>query len=282
MKRGEAFARASLFVGVFLLVVTAIMLAWAFCMAGRVAAPQTSISGGSTAGDGGAGAAGAHTVIDWAYWRSVNEDVVAWVEVPGTAVSQPVVQARPADPRRYLACDVYGGWNPFGCAYVDSGCDRGVESRNVVLVGHNISFPPAMFHDLELFHDNAFARSHDVIVLHTPEGTRRYRVAGVDTVPGGEAVKRTAFSDEADFRSYVRERLLACDIVLPAAGEALTPEPCYVSKKGEGALLSLAGVRDPEEPASAAVGVTRMLTLCTCSYFENPADERTLVYAFPE
>ena len=52
--------------------------------------------------------------------------------------------------------------------------------------------------------------------------------------------------------------------------------------EGEGALLSLAGVRESAGAANGVACAPCMLTLCTCSYFENPADERTLVYALSE
>ena len=220
--------------------------------------------------------------VDWAYWKSVNEDVVAWVEVPGTGVSQPVVQADPADPLYYLSHDVYGSWNPFGCPYVDSGCAGGLDSQNVVIVGHNISFPPAIFHDLERFRDDVFASTHDRILLHTPDGTRRYRLAGVETVPGCEAVKRVAFSGDADFRAYLHERLLACDVVLQAADEVLLPQPCYVSVKAGSIVSPHASAHASSMQSGDGAFGKGMLTLCTCSYFENPVDERTLLYALSE
>ncbi|MEI3232096.1 MAG: hypothetical protein V8S24_13235, partial [Gordonibacter pamelaeae] len=36
--------------------------------------------------------------IDWAYWTSVNPDVIGWIEVPGTSIDGPIAQA-PIEPR---------------------------------------------------------------------------------------------------------------------------------------------------------------------------------------
>lgn len=225
----------------------AILIACA--VAAAVAAQVMAGRANPPADPGGAVAASAETgrpanPVDWAYWKGVNPDVVAWIEIPGTSVSLPVVQARADDPAYYLSHDVYGGWNFCGCAYVDAGCPDSIDSRNVVVFGHNITFPPSVFHDLEGYHDQAFAREHRSVLLYTPEEARELDVVGADTIAGWEHVKRVEFRGPADFREYRSERLAECEVRLE-------------SSRSHGNLL----------------------TLCTCSYFLNPANERTLVYA---
>lgn len=186
--------------------------------------------------------------VDWDYWRSVNPDVVGWVTVPGTGIDQPIVQASGSDPERYLAHDVYGGWNYLGCPYLDAGCAEGglLGSRNAVVFGHNIRYGDGgMFAPLSGYVDPAFAAEHREILLQTPAGRRRLSVIAAEYIPGSEQSKRTEFSDERDYRSYVEGRLGGCRVRF---------------------------VEDAE-------GIEQIWTFATCSYNEWPDDERTLVYA---
>lgn len=41
-------------------------------------------------------------------WDSLPAEVVAWVEVPGTGIDEPIVQATPDSPNAYLYRDVFG------------------------------------------------------------------------------------------------------------------------------------------------------------------------------
>ena len=86
--------------GTTILVALAVAFAASLMMASKAANPPPDPYGnaGSEGVDG--------STIDWDYWTHVNPDVVAWIEVPGTAISQPVVQASRDDPTYYLTHDV--------------------------------------------------------------------------------------------------------------------------------------------------------------------------------
>lgn len=210
---------------------------------GRATALETSRASSGNAG-------GSLPFVNWDWWRTVNPDIIGWITIPGTGVDGPVVQARPENPGFYLNHDVFGDWNEFGCAYLDAACaPDGLSSRNVVISGHNMGWSNAVFADLQLFGDEAFANGHRTIAIQTPERTIELETKAVDIIDGGDPIKRVSFSSESDFARYRAERIESADLVL-----------------------------DSNESKSA----TRPLfTFCTCSYVTNPFDERTLVYAAP-
>lgn len=183
--------------------------------------------------------------IDWDYWLAVNPDIVAWIRIPGTGIDLPVAKPPDGDPRRYLSCDVYGKWNLCGCPYVDAACEGGTDARNVIIYGHNLG-DDAMFGSLVNYRDPEWAHEHRTIQLITPAGTRKLEFAGCRTVEGSTEEKRASFANSLEFDRYVEETAAACD------SWGVAPN----------ALQS------------------RLYTLCTCSYISNPANERTLVYAF--
>lgn len=185
--------------------------------------------------------------VNWDYWRTVNGDVVAWICIPGTNVNHPLVQARSNDPQFYLTHDVYGNLNMCGCPYIDADCADGLDSGNVVVYGHNMG-DESMFGQLVEYRDDQWAQEHHDVFVLTPEGTRHLEARGCAVVPGTTERKRCVFDSREDLGRYADAKLGNCQTVIS------------------------------EERGNWE----RLFTLCTCSYFDAPANERTLVYAFEE
>ena len=220
----------------------AVLGLWLFSVYDRaVDVSPSPISGGLAESEEDHGS----TKVDWEYWLSVNPDIVAWVSVPGTDIDYPVVQASADDPTFYLDHDVYRGWNPYGCPYVDAACD-GVGGMSAVVFGHNMGGGfVAMFADFARYSDEAFARSHPTIELQTPNGAMALSVSAVDVIDGSENAKRTDFSSADEMRAWYAQRFEECDVRI-----------------------------SNDENAS------QLFTFVTCSY-TTYANERTLVYAQP-
>ena len=129
---------------------------------------------------------------------------------------------------------------------MDAACEDGINSRNVVVLGHNMG-DGTMLGPLEQYRDEQFAKGHAQAVLYTPESTATLRIMASETIDGTRPVKQTSFANQLDFATYRAATLKRCDVVVDKrCASALSP---------------------------------RLFTLCTCSYFVNPDNERTLVYA---
>lgn len=99
-------------------------------------------------------------------WESLPPEVVAWVEVPGTSIDEPVAQASPDAPNAYLYKDVMGQ-GAYGTPYVD--CECSLDTPFVMVYGHHMSDGSA-FADFASFIDEAYAREHGEIILYQREG----------------------------------------------------------------------------------------------------------------
>lgn len=99
-------------------------------------------------------------------WDSLPPEVVAWVEVPGTEIDVPVVQATPDAPNAYLHIDAMGQ-GAYGTPYID--CECSLESPFVMIYGHHMSDGSA-FADFASFIDEEYAREHSEIILIQREG----------------------------------------------------------------------------------------------------------------
>lgn len=101
--------------------------------------------------------------IDWA---SLPESVVAWIEVPGTSIDEPIVQATPDAPNSYLYVDALGQ-GAYGTPYID--CECTIDSRYVMVYGHHMSDGSA-FADFASFIDEGFAKEHGKIIVYKRTG----------------------------------------------------------------------------------------------------------------
>lgn len=99
-------------------------------------------------------------------WDSLPESVVAWVEVPGTSIDEPIVQATPDAPDYYLRVDALGQ-GAYGTPYID--CECTIDSRFVVVYGHHMS-DGSVFADFASFIDPGYASERSEIIVYKRRG----------------------------------------------------------------------------------------------------------------
>lgn len=185
-----------------------------------------------------------YPLVDWDYWHDMNPSIVGWITIPGTPIDYPIVQADMSDADYYLTHDVYGRVNYCGCPFIDAACDTGANSRNCVVSAHNLGDGGNLqFECIAHYADEAYARSHDRVLLQTPDWKREFSVAFVDVEESNALTMKTSFRDNADFSAWWTQ--CATDANVSLAVETAAPE--------------------------------HVLTLSTCSY--GAPDERTLVFA---
>ena len=102
-------------------------------------------------------------------WDALPDAVVAWVEVPGTAIDEPIVQADSGYPDYYLYADVFGEGG-YGTPYID--CDCSLEGPLTIVYGHHMD-DGSVFADFARFSDRDYAMGHREIVVYLREGNRK-------------------------------------------------------------------------------------------------------------
>ena len=77
-------------------------------------------------------------VVDWAALAEESEDIVAWIYIPGTDISYPVVQGETND--QYLRALPDGTWNNSGSIMLDSDQTApGMVGQQTTVYGHHMS-----------------------------------------------------------------------------------------------------------------------------------------------
>lgn len=173
---------------------------------------MTSLVESILEGSGEGSGDGEGPAIDWA---SIPETVVAWVEVPGTSIDEPIAQATSDSPNRYLYVDALGR-GAYGTPYLDWECTPG--SGFSIAYGHHMD-DGGVFADFARFIDRGYAEEHRSILVHAREGaeTRELRVVAVDVVDASNERLQVAFADDDERAAYLDQRIFGSDLVLEEA-----------------------------------------------------------------
>ncbi|MGI6054880.1 MAG: class B sortase [Clostridium sp.] len=171
-----------------------------------------------------------------------NADVKAWLEIPGTGISYPVVQA--ADNETYLHRDFHGDENAAGSIFLDYASDPDCKGAHSVFYGHHMR-NGSMFAELVRFKEKDYFEDHREITLYLPEETLYLRTIGTVVSDSSGVRRRTDFASKEELTAYA---------------EVMT-ENCLFREL-------------PEEE------IESLYSFVTCSYeFE---DARTILYAVRE
>ena len=123
----------------------------------------------------------AHSVVDSGIdleaCLAQNKDFVAWLSIPGTVISYPVV--RSDDSEYYLSHLFSGKKSKLGCLFSLKSSDYRQPSQNIVIYGHHLSHSDAMFSTLIDYKQEAYYAEHSVITLDSIYGRRSYRIFAV-------------------------------------------------------------------------------------------------------
>ncbi|MED9903419.1 MAG: class B sortase [Lachnospiraceae bacterium] len=106
-----------------------------------------------------------------------NEDMAAWLVVPGTNMDYPVMQT-PADENYYLYLDFDKKKNKNGSLILDTDSSLDPIGTNLIIHGHNMK-SGAMFGNLQEYEDKDYYEDHKTMILYTEECQRNYEVIAV-------------------------------------------------------------------------------------------------------
>ncbi len=119
-------------------------------------------------------------IINWNKLKNVNENVAAWITVPGTEVDYPVVMAK--DNEYYLSHDISGNSSQYGAIFFDARYSyiSPFKASNLILYGHNMGhWTNVMFGDLEKYKSKEFYDKHNRIILYTRKAIYEYQIISV-------------------------------------------------------------------------------------------------------
>lgn len=101
-------------------------------------------------------------VIDFKKLQSINEDIKAWIYIPGTKVDYPILVGE--NDEEYLYKDMNGAYTPLGSLFSFSGTN--FTKGNTFVFGHNMA-SSQMFGELRKYVDLDFLKEHKYFYIYT-------------------------------------------------------------------------------------------------------------------
>ena len=172
-------------------------------------------------------------VVDFAALQAVNDEIYAYLEIPGTTIAYPVVQSA-EDNLYYNTHAADRSYYSGGSIYSQDYNTKTFLDPNTVLYGHNLR-SGEMFGLLGNYADVDFFCGHPTIYIHTPDFIREYRIFAAYPYGNEHLLLNHDFGNPEEFDAFfsaIRE-----DYALtgnfdgefwPAAGDnVLTLSTCY-------------------------------------------------------
>jgi sortase B len=150
------------------------------------------------------------------FWMllNANPDVKGWIKIEGTNIDYPVLQpAEGEDPEYYLRRNIFKKEDKCGSIFIDESC--ALDTKNIVLHGHNMTSTDNMFHYLLQYDKLSFYKDHPTISFDTIYKTGEWKIFAVIKTEG--VAKKSGifdytisdFKDKSEFLNFIyqlRER----------------------------------------------------------------------------
>lgn len=169
---------------------------------------------------------------DHAGLKALNADYTAWMDIPGTSISYPVVHSK--DNRDYLTCSIEGKKRSSGTIFIDANIHDFKTTKNLVVHGHNMK-SGSMFGQLPSYRNMDYYNRHPFVYLYTEDDVMVYQVVSAYVMPHNmdeELAYQHVFSDDEEYEAFVSRLLARSEIntgVDPADRDMLTLSTCVNS-----------------------------------------------------
>lgn len=167
---------------------------------------------------------GGHLEVDFDKLHKSNTDIIAWLYLPDTSLSYPVVAANgERDEGYYLTHSYQGRSSSAGTLFIESGADKNFSDKNTLIHGHRMN-SGAMFGSLYQYARQSYYEKHPAMELYTPEGNWRIVIFASFEAELGDFYAKTEFDSDTDFLAYIEKCLEASDIdttVVPQKGDRI-------------------------------------------------------------
>ena len=189
--------------------------------------------------------------VDWAGLKAINDDVVGWLQIPGTTINYPVYQAE--DNERYLRHSATGEWTLGGQLFID--CDNtppGLVDYVTMVYGHHL-LDGSMFEQIAALDKQERFDEIKTIWYVTEERAYELEPLMVYYVHEHDDTARIfGFENDLKFREFLSARY----------AESVTSN---------------------RNAAKIIAGTTHVLSLVTCNYYDEYENHgRTIVVCVPK
>lgn len=181
--------------------------------------------------------------VDFAGMWETNEDVYAWITVPGTVIDYPILQ-HATDNTYYLNYNIDGSYGYPGCIYTENLNSRDFTDNNTVIYGHNMK-NGTMFAGLHKFEDASFFEENTKVYIYTPEKELQYTIFAAYIYDDRHLMYSFDFADSEVYAAYLEDirnmrsmnALIREDITVTAEDKIITLVTCIGNQPSKRLLV---------------------------------------------
>ena len=146
--------------------------------------------------------------IDWEYLKSINKDIIAWIEIENTKIDYPILKDKDG---YYLKHTFDKKYNSNGSIFTTNSYP--FEDKETIVYGHNMK-NGSMFSDLGKYLNKDFLNSHFNFNIYTPTCNYEARIfsvysIGVETESNN--IKSLNFEDRIEYYKKASEYNIETD-----------------------------------------------------------------------
>ena len=140
--------------------------------------------------------------VDFSKLKSINPDVVGWIQINNTNINYPFVQAR--DNSYYLTHSFNRSYNEAGWVFVDYRNSIGNEEKNTIIYAHG-RLDTTMFGNLRKILTNGWLNNQDnhVIKISTESENTLWQIFSVYRIPTTSDYLKTRFVSDKEFQQFI-------------------------------------------------------------------------------
>lgn len=140
------------------------------------------------------------TRIDLASLQSMNSDAVGWIEIPGTAVSYPVVHT--TDNSFYLTHTFRKESNKSGSIFIETANNADFSDLHTIIYGHNMK-DGSMFAGLKNYQEEKYWSSNPYIYIDLSNGSHCYEIFSCHTAEVTDISYTIGYAADETYASFL-------------------------------------------------------------------------------
>ncbi len=139
--------------------------------------------------------------INWQELWDINDEIYAWIDIPGTEMSFPILQ-RASNDAFYLRHDIYGDYSSSGSIYTEGAYNTTTFEDPVTLIyGHNM-LDDSFFSHLQEYASQLELDENAIIDIYMPGVRKTYQIFAAVPHDNLHILYYNDFNDEAAYTNF--------------------------------------------------------------------------------
>ncbi len=138
--------------------------------------------------------------------KTINEDIYAWIRIPGTTVDHPILQSYEEHDNFYLTHNFEKKFDKVGSIYTQRKNNLFFSDPNTVIYGHNWA-NKLMFASLLRYKDPDFFEEYRYMYIYTPDRMLTYDIFAAYVYDDRHILNSFNMYDDEIFKAYLESCL---------------------------------------------------------------------------